>query len=129
MLAEKYNCTIACDNVMEELGSNAQEDGHPQEKKLYTLAEAALFLGVTNSTVSQWLSLYNIEKRTIGTDRRRVYIAYSDILMLASKQKRESVYPVDLVANIREIRCRLEKIEAGILNLEKYIKRSVYLGK
>ncbi len=114
---------------MKEQGSDAQEDGHPQEKKLYTLAEAAQFLGVAEDTVRQWLSLYDVEKRTVEGDRRRVCIAYSDIMMLASKQKRKNVYPVDIAVNVREIRSRLEGIEAGILNLEKYIKRSVYLGR
>ncbi len=128
-LAEKYNITITYDNVTKEQDSNAQEHNHLQEKKLYTVADATLFLGTTEATVRRWLSLYNIEKRTLEADRGRIYITYSDIMMLASKQKRESGYPVDIVTNIREIRSRLEKIEDGILNLEKYIKRSIYLGK
>ena len=50
--------------------------------------------------------------------------------MLASKHRREDVYPVDMVANMKEVRYRLEKNEEGILNLrEIFFKRSVYLGK
>jgi predicted site-specific integrase-resolvase len=128
-LAEKHNRTITYDNVMKEQDSNTQEDDHPQEKKLYTVTDAALFLGAAESTVRRWLPLYNIEKRTVETDRGRIYITYNDIMMLASKRKHESGYPVDIATNIREIRSRLEKIEDGILNLEKYIKRSIYLGK
>jgi hypothetical protein len=30
---------------------------------------------------------------------------------------------------MREIRYRLEQIEAGIQKLEQYIKRSIYMGK
>ncbi len=128
-LAEKYNRPIAYDKAVNEQDSDTQENDHLQEEKLYTLADAALFLGVTDDTISRWLSLYNVERRTMEADRRRVYLAYSDIIMLANKRKREGVYPVDIVTNIREIRSRLEKIEAGILNLEKYIKRSVYMGR
>ena len=128
-LAEKYNITITYDKITKEQGNNAQDNDYPQEQKLHTVAEAALFLGVTESTVRGWMSLYNIERRTLETDRGRIYITYSDILTLASKQNRQSGYPIDIVTNIREIRSRLEKIEDGILNLEKYIKRSVYLGK
>jgi transposase len=128
-LAEKHNLTIGYDKVMKGQESDVQADDHPEEKKLYSLPEAAMFLGVTEFTVKQWLTLYNIEKKTLEADRRRIYITYSDIMLLASKQKRASGYPVDITTNIREIRSRLEKIEDGILNLEKYIKRSVYLGK
>jgi hypothetical protein len=49
--------------------------------------------------------------------------------MLANEEKRRSGYPVNIATDIREMRSRLEKIEAGILNLEKYIKRSIYIGK
>ena len=127
-LAENHNITITYDNRTKEQYSNTPEHA-PQEKKLYTIAEAALFLGVTEVTVREWLALYNVEKRTVETDKGRIYITYSDILTLASKQNRKSGYPVDIATNIREIRSRLEKIEEGILNLEKCIKRSVYLGK
>jgi hypothetical protein len=34
-----------------------------------------------------------------------------------------------MTANIREIRCRLEQIEAGIQELRQYIKRSIFIGK
>ena len=129
ILAEKHNRTITYDHVTKEQNSNAQEDEHPQKKKLYTVADAALFLGTAEGTVRKWLPLYNIEKRTVETDRGRIYITYSDILMLATKKKREIGYPVDIATSIREMRSRLEKIEDGILNLEKYIKRSTYLGK
>ena len=128
-LADKHNCTIPCSNLGIEQKTNNQEDSRSQGEKLYTMAEAALFLGVSADTVNRWSSLHNIEKKTVETDRRHAYITYNDIIMLASKHRREDVYPVDMVANMKEVRYRLEKIEEGILNLEKYIKRSVYLGK
>jgi predicted site-specific integrase-resolvase len=126
-LARRYNRSVGKLPGKED---ETQEDSHTEENRLYTVADAALFLGVTTDTLRDWLLRYNIEKRTLETDRRRVYIAYSDIMLLASKQSRKrSVYPVDTAANIREMRGRLERIEAGIVNLEKYIKRSIYLGK
>lgn len=122
-LAGKHNRTIAHANV------TVEQDSHAQEDKLYTVADASLFLGVTEGTVKEWLSLYNIETKTLEADKQRIYIAYGDLIKLAHKQNRQPSYPVDIITNIKEIRSRLEQIETSILNLEKYIKRSIYLGK
>jgi excisionase family DNA binding protein len=128
-LAEKHNVSIAYDKVEKEQKSSTQEPIDHQEEKLYTVADAALFLGVAEETVREWLSRYNIERKTLGNDLKHIYISCCDIFMLASKQKHAATYAANMTTNIREIRYRLEQIEAGILNLEKYIKRSIYVGK
>ena len=132
VLSEKYNHPIDYSKAIAGQDNPPQDETHAQDeqqtegKKFYTIAEASQFLGVAESTVRNWLSLYHIETQT---DDNRSYIAYSDVVLMANKQSRERAYPVNITTDIRAIRYRLDKIEADILNLEKYIKRSVYLGR
>jgi phage antirepressor YoqD-like protein len=73
-LAEKHNRKIAYDKVAQEQNSNTQEDSLSQDDGLYTVADAALFLGVTEDTVREWLSRHNIERLSIENDKKRIYI-------------------------------------------------------
>lgn len=56
-------------------------------EKLYSVVETARLLNVSVSTVRAWLLRSSVEKRVISTDRTRVYVAYSDILMLAKEHR------------------------------------------
>lgn len=135
-LAEKYNHTIAYDTATQEQNDHPQADtqdnsqtqanNHAHGKKLYTIAEAALFLGVTDNTVKQWLSRYNIPKHTLETDKTRIYIAYSDLIQLANKQNRKRAYPITISSDIKEIRYRMENMDASLLKLLEHIKSAKY---
>ncbi len=59
------------------------------EKELYTIEETALFLGVSASTVRRWLETSNISKKVIRTDRSRVYIQQSDVMLLADQHQKK----------------------------------------
>jgi predicted site-specific integrase-resolvase len=128
-LSEKYNRSIAYDKVAKDCDDNTQEETSSQDDRLYSISDAALFLGVAESTVRQWLSQYNIERQRRENDGRHVYISHSDLSMLASKQKHATIHATNITTNIREIKYRLDQIEAGIQRLEQYIKRSIYMGK
>lgn len=125
-LADKHNRTIAYDKVRIEQADNTQEECHSHDEKLYSVIDAALFLGVSEDTIRNWLSLYKIEKKRMADDRKRVYISYSDIILLESKQKHSAIHAASMTNNIKEIRYRLEQIEAGLLKLEKYIEVLIY---
>ncbi len=63
-----------------------QMDTSPEkrhEQGLYTAKEAALFIGVSNQQVYNLVYKFNISVLRVGTSKRRVYIRYSDVLMLA----------------------------------------------
>ncbi len=85
---------------------------------MYTIKNAARFLGVPVPTIRSWTTKYNIYTKTIDTDRKRIYIAYSDVLAFADKHKPQMVNVTDQ-----------EKSSQEMLNLEKYIKRLVYMSK
>ncbi len=53
------------------------------EQGLYTVKEAALFIGVSKKQVYNWVYKFNISRLRVGTSKRRVYIRYSDVLLLA----------------------------------------------
>jgi DNA-binding transcriptional MerR regulator len=76
-LSEKYNHPIAYDKLKKAKVSENQENSDSDDNKLYTVADAALFLGVTEDTVRDWLSKHNIERQSKGNDGRRIYISYS----------------------------------------------------
>jgi predicted site-specific integrase-resolvase len=128
-LADKYNRPIAYDKHKEGQASSEQEDSDSQERRSYTVSDAAIFLGVAEETVREWLSQHNIERQSKENDRNRIYISRSDLFTLASKHKNAAARAANITYNIREIRYRLEQIEAGIQKLERYIKRSIYIGK
>ena len=123
-MANQHNCLISYESGMPEQGSGATA-----EEKLYTLVETAQLLDVSEKTVRKWLLLYNIEGKKVESDKGHMYITHSDVLLLAGKNPREGRYPVSLATDIGEMKSRLEKIEAAIVRLEGYIKRSVYLGR
>ena len=61
-----------------------------RSKDLYSLKEAAKFLGVSTATVQNWIGQEGIRKRYINTDIRLVYIRYSDVLALKERGRREA---------------------------------------
>ena len=71
--------------IGEEGGYYQIEQG---EKELYTIEEAALFLGVSANTVRRWLETSAISKEVIRTDRPRVYIQQSDVMLLADQHQK-----------------------------------------
>jgi len=111
-LAHQYNRTIP--------------HGPSVQTKLYTVAETALFLGVSEMTVKRWLLLHHIEKKTVETNPGDIYITYSDAMLLATAHNCASQYPLTLITDIRAMRYRLEKIEASIINLERTLKERDY---
>jgi predicted site-specific integrase-resolvase len=69
-----------------------QEKSAPEQTGLYSIAEAAELLGVGYNTVSAWMSESNIERKTVMSDKKRVYISYSDLVALSKKiQSQHSV--------------------------------------
>ena len=86
------------------------------EKKIYSLVQAALFLGVSRNTVRSWVLQDKIEMTTISTDRRRIYLSHDSVLMLAELHKREVVLSS---ANIfEEVKEMKKKINAIIKDIE-----------
>jgi excisionase family DNA binding protein len=57
------------------------------EQGLYTIKETAQLLGITKQTVGNWLEKLNISKIRMDTNERRMYIHYSDVLMLACRKQ------------------------------------------
>jgi predicted site-specific integrase-resolvase len=112
-------------------GNNAQVDMH----KLYSLAEAALFLDASVVTVREWVRQHNIEKTIKVTDRSRVYIAYKDILRLADLHERQIVpdpSPFKVIEEIKQIKSKLKALACEIEDIKHdlriYVKRSIYIG-
>ncbi len=102
--------------------------------KLYSLKEAALCLNASQTTLRIWLRQDNIEKKTITTDKGRIYIAYKDILRLADLHNREIVLnpsPIDLVEEVKEIKKKLEKAVSDIEDIKHdlrlLVKRSIFI--
>jgi excisionase family DNA binding protein len=50
---------------------------------LYTIKDVACIIGVKTTTVMYWIKKFNISKTYIYTNKERVYIHHSDVLMLA----------------------------------------------
>jgi predicted site-specific integrase-resolvase len=103
--------------------------------KLYSLKEAALCLNASQTTLRIWLRQDNIEKKTRTTDKRRIYITYKDVLLLADLHNREIVLnpsPIDLVEEVEEIKKQLKKAISDIENIKHdfrlFVKRSIYIG-
>ena len=61
----------------------------PSDQSLYTIYDAARYLGVHPDTVRRWLKQHNISKKTRTTDKRRIYIEELDILQLANLHARK----------------------------------------
>ncbi len=70
---------------------------------MYTLQNAARALGVTESTVKKWIAQDNIEKTVIENDRKRIYIAYADVLALADKHKTHKVNITEQEKNFQKM--------------------------
>jgi DNA-binding transcriptional regulator YiaG len=68
-----------------------QDNGQQEERKLYTVAEAAAYLNTTPSSIIRWMKSDNIEKKFIETDRRRIYIAYKDVILLGEKHRERRI--------------------------------------
>src|SRR5579859_4873555 len=62
-----------------------QEQEEQEGDKLYSIVDTARLLNVSVATVKVWLSQSRVEKKVIITDRKRVYISYRDIVLLAHK--------------------------------------------
>ena len=60
------------------------------EKTMYSLYDAASFLGVSVETVKNCIVRYNLEKIMITTDRKRAHISRDDVRMLANRYKRKA---------------------------------------
>ncbi len=58
---------------------------------MYTLQCAASVLGVSLTTIRNWIEQAGIEKVIIPTDRARVYITHDDVVTLANKNFRKLV--------------------------------------
>jgi transposase len=54
-----------------------------EEGKYYSLASVASLLGVSVVSVKKWSRQDHIEKKLIVTDKKRAYIAYDDVLLIA----------------------------------------------
>jgi DNA-binding transcriptional MerR regulator len=122
---------VPADTDLRTEGNNVQDDIN----KLYTLAEAALFLDASITSVRKWVKQHNIEKNIKVTDKIRIYIAYKDILMLADMHKRKLVpdpSPFNVVEEIKEIRSELKALTSEIKDIKHdfriYVKRSIYIG-
>src|SRR5216110_3787233 len=67
---------------------------HP-DPELYTLAEVAKFLDVSIATVRAWVTQANIEKRSITTDQKRIYLTDHDIAALIDNHRWSRKYGHD----------------------------------
>ncbi len=111
---------------------NAQGDG---KDELYSVAEVASYLNASKDSVRKWIRQHNIEKKIKITDRRRVCIAYNDVLLLADLYKRNvetDLSPVNVVEELKEIRSKLREFASEIEDIKHdlrlFAKRSIYIG-
>jgi transposase len=72
-----------------------------EEKVVYSINDTALILGVAKSTVKDWISKHNIKRLRINTDRKRVYIARNDVLLLADLHGRKIANKSDANGTIK----------------------------
>jgi DNA-binding transcriptional MerR regulator len=123
-------------NVPADINSRTESNNTPDDMhKLYSIAEAALFLDASVLTVKKWVRQHNIEKTTKSTDRSRAYIAYKDILRLADLHKRKIVpapSPFNVVEEIKELKRKLNALACEVEDIKHdfriYVKRSIYIG-
>lgn len=113
-----------------EVNSLYQEDG---EEKLYSFADAASFLDASTDTVRKWVAQHHIKRTKITTNRPRMYISHTDVLMLARLHSRKlpDTGSLNIVQEIQEIRSELKAHAAAIEDMKHdlrvYIKRSIYI--
>jgi predicted transcriptional regulator len=115
-----------------------REDGDFQEeaeKRLYSVAEVALFLNASEASVKRWIRVHNIEKKVTSANRRRVHISYKDMLMLADVQQRNvtpNILPINVVEELKELRSKLKDLASDIEDIKHdfrvYVERSIYIG-
>src|SRR5579859_5993193 len=88
-----YNDLVALSNKHRSL--KIKLDPHPNYPDLtglYSVQDVARVFGVDETTVKRWMRDTGIEKKVIGTDRRRGYVGYSDLVTLANKSNRTIPY-------------------------------------
>jgi hypothetical protein len=135
LLADLHNRQIAngdhADLTMTIENSNSQDN---KKNKLCSLAEAASYLKRSKATVSMWISQHNIEKKTIRTDNRRVYIARDDVRLLADLHKRKGVpntYPINIAGDLKEIRSQITALASDIEDIKHdmivYVSKAIYV--
>ncbi len=120
------------DLTIQREDDNAQGDG---KNELYSLEEVAACLNASQGSVKRWIRQHNIEREMRTTDRRRLYIAYNDVLLLADLHKRKvgsNLSPVNIVEDLKEMRSKLEKLASEVEDIKHdlrlYVKRSIYIG-
>jgi uncharacterized protein YjcR len=117
--------------IKREEGALREED----ENKWYSLVEVALYLNISDSRVKHWIRMHNIEKKVVTTDRKRVYISYKDVLMLAELHQRKvtpNISPLNVAEELKELRSKVSELTADVEDIKHdfrvYVERSIYIG-
>lgn len=90
LLALKHGRTMSRKDAIGTKQADNGSQAKPELKDLYTIEETAQLLGVAKCSISRWIEKLNISKNYIRTDRRRVYIQHSDVLLLADQYRGKS---------------------------------------